>query len=424
MRISSYIDCKDGSEGGCSAGVFSCSAVVDDGTTILSIDPDVVVGDLAVGGCWLCIRNGVLERGLVASHHTALVSVATFPLLVPGILFSEPSATLAEINVVFASVVVGVKVADGYVAFGARVLWDPDSARSGSLLVLYFMFLLDFFQPCPYLGGVKPYRGGLCSLCNMVLELFLPLGSLILAFFGGESSFGGGLTSDRGGTLLQKGSQLLWKGPLSILSYGGWLCPGELSSVEKMSGLCPKCFDAADPFLVIYLLLRLILLDGEDLSLILLGSGLCGAVPWLQWWLFLTSGFCSLLLHPSFIFPFEVEDLFEVEAQPIEVAKSWLEEVGWRFGGLGGHYWSFSVKPENNDSIICCRAGCEQVERGMFLSPSSSLKVGGAFQNPFGLVLIRRVVCKPETSNILILCLASCIMKKEGFLSPWPCVTL
>ena len=51
LRIYSYIDCKDGSEGGCSAGVFSCSAVVDDGTAVLSINPDGVVGDLAVGGC-------------------------------------------------------------------------------------------------------------------------------------------------------------------------------------------------------------------------------------------------------------------------------------------------------------------------------------------------------------------------------------
>ena len=61
---------------------------------------------------------------------------------------------------------------------------------------------------------------------------------------------------------MQKGYQLLWKSPLFILSHGGWLCPGELSSMGKMSGFIPMCFVAAAPFLV-YLLLRFVLLDGE-----------------------------------------------------------------------------------------------------------------------------------------------------------------
>ena len=119
-----------------------------------------------------------------------------------------------------------------------------------------------------------------------------------------------------------------------------------------------------------------------------------------------------------------MEVLLEVEAQPIEVARSWLDEVGWRFGGLGGHCWRFSLKPVIIDRIIFCRAGCEQVVRGVFLSPSSSLKVGGAFQNPFGLVHIWRVVCMPVISNFLIHCLASCIIVKGGFLSSWLCVLL
>lgn len=214
---------------------------------------------------------------------------------------------------------------------------------------------------------------------------------------------------------MQKGSQLLWKSPLFILSHGGWLCPGQFSSVGKMSGFSPTCFVAAAPFLV-YLLLRFVLLDGEVFYQIPSGSGLRGVVPCLLWWFFLTSGFCLLHLLPSFLF--EVEDLLVVEAQPIEVARSWMVEEGRRFGGLGGHCWRFSLKPKNNDVSICCRTGYEQVVRGVLLSPSSSFKVRGAFQNPLGLVLFRRVECKPVFSNFLILRLASCIKVEEGFISP------
>ena len=115
---------------------------------------------------------------------------------------------------------------------------------------------------------------------------------------------------------------MLWKVPLFILSFDGWLCPGEFSSPGKLSGLCPKCYDAAAPFLVIYLLLRFALLEGDVHSQIPSGRGLCGAVPWLLWWFFLTFGFWSPILHSSFKLPFEVEVLLEVEAQPIEVARS------------------------------------------------------------------------------------------------------
>lgn len=136
---------------------------------------------------------------------------------------------------------------------------------SGPILkgVLFVVIHLVYIQPYPYLGGVKPYRGGFCSFCNMVMVLFLPLGSPILAFFRGESSYGGGHKFDRGGLLLQEGSQLLWKVPLFILSFGGWLCLGISSSVGKLYGLGPKCSDAAVPFHVIYLLLWFVLLEGD-----------------------------------------------------------------------------------------------------------------------------------------------------------------
>ena len=150
--------------------------------------------------------------------------------------------------------------------------------------------------------------------------------------------------TDRGGSLLQKGAQLHWKVPPLILSFGGWLCSGVFSSEGKFSGLCPMCFDAVVPKLVIYLWLQFFLLEGDVHSLIPMGSDLSGVVPWLWWWVFLTFGLCLPLLHSSFILPFEVEDLLEGEAQPMEEASSWLEEVGWRFGGLGGHRWR-SFKP-------------------------------------------------------------------------------
>jgi hypothetical protein len=151
-----------------------------------------------------------------------------------------------------------------------------------------------------------------------------------------------------------------------------------------------------------------------------MGSSLRWVVPWHLWRFFLASGFCFLLL----LLPFEVEVLFEVEAQPIEVAISWLEEVGWSFGGMVGHCWRFTIRPVIFESFILCWAGCEQVVKGAFPFPSSSFKVGGAFQNPFGLVLYWRVECMPVTFDSFILCLASCILVIGGFLSSWPCLLL
>ena len=82
-----------------------------------------------------------------------------------GILITGSSAFPAKIIVVFASVTAVVMESVGVVALGERKLVDlgllDSFGGSVSLLVLILVYLLDFFQPNPYLGGVKPYRGGL-----------------------------------------------------------------------------------------------------------------------------------------------------------------------------------------------------------------------------------------------------------------------
>jgi len=288
---------EDGSVDGRSVGALPGYVVGDGGTVLVSIDPDGVVSGLEDGCFWLHVRGSPLSpsicwgefwvAGVMGSGSATSISMVILFLPEPGILITGSSAFPAEIIVVFVSVIVVVMESVGVVALGERKLVDLDLLDSFggsiSLLVLILVYLLDFFQPNPYLGGVKPYRGGLYSFCKMVVVLFLPLGSLFLAFFGGESSYGGGMTTDRGGSLLQKGAQVLWKVPPLILSFGGWLCLGVFSSEGKLSGLCPMCFDAAVPKLFIYLWLWFVLLEGDVHSQIHMGSDLCGVVPWLWW---------------------------------------------------------------------------------------------------------------------------------------------
>ena len=50
LRTSFFVNYKDGSVGGCSAGVFPGFVVVDGGTVVVSVDPNGVVGGLKDGG--------------------------------------------------------------------------------------------------------------------------------------------------------------------------------------------------------------------------------------------------------------------------------------------------------------------------------------------------------------------------------------
>jgi hypothetical protein len=366
---------------------------------------------------------------------------------------------------------------------------------SGSLMALHVISCLDFIQPCPYLGGVKPYRGGFFSFCKMEVLLFELLGSLIKAFYGGESSYGGGHTSDRGGVLVLGGSQVLWKVPSFVLSFEGWLHLGDIH-VLRLGALVlsiqrktqwPKMGIAYDlswqwlrmviPMLASYwfgepfktplgsmvggaiqnpfelvLCWRVVYEPGFCESSIFClascimvkrgllffcltlvsmvggaihnpkGNGLSGVVPWLLRWFFLYSGFFFLHLLSSSMLSFEVEDLIEVDAQPIEVASSCMVEAGRSSGGLDGHCWRFTTRPVHIESFILCWAGCEKVVRGAVLSPPSLSKVGGAFQNPCGLVLFWKVVYMPVNSDRFIFCLARSIMMIGGLLSSWLCV--
>ena len=58
------VDCKDGSVGGCRAGVIPGFAVGVGGIAVVFVDPDGVVDDLEDGGYWLCAWGFLLSSSV------------------------------------------------------------------------------------------------------------------------------------------------------------------------------------------------------------------------------------------------------------------------------------------------------------------------------------------------------------------------